>query len=1289
MTMREFLAQNGSAHSDAWPIAGDDDADAPHDAFSVSGAVFIESIEPERTSSLRGRTSRDEHAAIEDVACSNESVVSQSVGAPDSDCASEIPDAPQPVEVQEDGEPSVRGRLRDSPRDSSDMLFASTPRHHLVGRSTDPMRIGEESQDATIASSKQAQLWSTGGVLKVKELLSPLPQRQVQAVLNLDGDVIPEWTYLFHREWVETLVCCSTWLFPSGAPSRMMEQLSIDILRKLNDSKHASNSRLEHIAVYRSSIVVTMGVELYMSSWGPMELLVTLVTNESPICVNACHMTQSTAQRLIVCAKGFVADSRELFGWDVYDNVLGSVRAFLARTPEVECPIERFVCPECLQTMHPKKAAVLECEIDTPESMSFVWCTHGHRVNAGLVRGEAHKHVEASSRHSASLLRREDFDAKLLRSVVTVTVSHAENLLECGSGFIADRARGLVVSASHMVELTRHSSKTHISIGVPMDGDGIEVWYAAEIAAIVESVGACVLRITGRVAASSSSNIPFLSDLPELPLACNSFMGENVRLIGYSQGGTRIFQPGSFMDCQPDVLRGYVCKYLSLQMANGSTRQETVVDGCGRVIPGHSGGPCLNASGEVVGMLSRSDDFDRGRWYLVPFSHLSALLHIARAESRTTESECRPARAMSSHSGQSFSPVGEFEYSWPRRTAHVPTLRVSPPSLRHTFLHGCSVDRERTTMREFSALDRPPPSQGDWSSAGIHWMNLIHSSLQQRHVSVVANLKSDVSPVWNYQFSARDGMVYAERVALCSTWLFPNGAPRNLMERLSLAIVSKLGALSNARTYQLEQVAWYGSSLVVVEKLFLPQVPPDNQWVSVELLVTLVNNASDLVVDNCDMSDARAQKLIACAKGFVGSKGELTRRGGYQSVVLKTVRALISKEATRFPEGVCPERFVCPDCLQESNPKNASSWDGQSIRSASAAFFWCKHGHRIATKLICGEVNELAARSTRSALLLRQRCIAKWRSSVVIVAVCDATGPLDVGCGFIADGKRGLILTAAHTVKLVAQVASGIEIRIGMWRECDDKVDFRFVAEVSVWGSAKVVDACVLRISRVRRMKICRGAKHYVSQRVSQLDLPALDFASEYFRLQNVLLIGCNQGLEGVTPSRQFLDCQYDVLPGSVSKPSKIPISEGTLEELVVLGSSVIEGHSGAPCLNEIGEVLGILSRKDNFDAGRWFLVPFSNLRPLLQEARELCQPENGVVPNLQTARELAVRDELHGECRPTKEEVVTENLRGQGRGRGMTFPRWNWLRCFCVVPCCFRRACAVGTSERNPASKD
>lgn len=57
--------------------------------------------------------------------------------------------------------------------------------------------------------------------------------------------------------------------------------------------------------------------------------------------------------------------------------------------------------------------------------------------------------------------------------------------------------------------------------------------------------------------------------------------------------------------------------------------------------------------------------------------------------------------------------------------------------------------------------------------------------------------------------------------------------------------------------------------------------------------------------------------------------------------------------------------------------------------------------------------------------------------------------------------------------------------------------------------------------------------------------------------------------------------------------------------EIVVI-CPTIGGHSGGPCVNQQGEVIGILSRVDPADKQRCYLVPTSEFNPLIKEAKRV-----------------------------------------------------------------------------------
>jgi V8-like Glu-specific endopeptidase len=83
-----------------------------------------------------------------------------------------------------------------------------------------------------------------------------------------------------------------------------------------------------------------------------------------------------------------------------------------------------------------------------------------------------------------------------------------------------------------------------------------------------------------------------------------------------------------------DFARGYVCKKFVTGEESGYLRhrfkpREEIVVIC-PTIGGHSGGPCVNQQGEVIGILSRADPAENQRCYLVPATEWKALVKKAK-----------------------------------------------------------------------------------------------------------------------------------------------------------------------------------------------------------------------------------------------------------------------------------------------------------------------------------------------------------------------------------------------------------------------------------------------------------------------------------------------------------------------------------------------------------------------------------------------------------------------------------------------------------------------------------
>jgi hypothetical protein len=237
-----------------------------------------------------------------------------------------------------------------------------------------------------------------------------------------------------------------------------------------------------------------------------------------------------------------------------------------------------------------------------------------------------------------------------------------------------DNKRGLIVTASHTLirmegegafgEYYYGSKNAKALIGlIPQnagnnndDPEGpqktstaVFKYFAEIVSDDVDNMDACVLKIKTKLEKDIEENceisavheIPLLDKkdikrekIPKLPVTTQCEVEEEVRVLGFNQGGEGLFNPGSTLNRVVDFAKGYIVRSFRV---NESTRQgrrtfiprhEVVVNA--PTIGGHSGGPCVNKLGEVIGILSRADPADKGRCYLVPTSEFMSLVNKSK-----------------------------------------------------------------------------------------------------------------------------------------------------------------------------------------------------------------------------------------------------------------------------------------------------------------------------------------------------------------------------------------------------------------------------------------------------------------------------------------------------------------------------------------------------------------------------------------------------------------------------------------------------------------------------------
>jgi CBS domain-containing protein len=260
----------------------------------------------------------------------------------------------------------------------------------------------------------------------------------------------------------------------------------------------------------------------------------------------------------------------------------------------------------------------------------------------------------------------------LFPSVVIVGLwdNEKKEIVNVGSGFIANKKLGLVVTAGHiffdMAEGSSFGAPYHglrnasAIIGVIPNGKknnttAVFRYVAKIVADDIHNMDACILKITSRLE-SDVHNHELIAEQPKIPLenlqeeSLSSLnitkryeIEQAVRIIGFNQGGEGRLKMGEHVNTASDFALGYICKQFKIISDDSSTSsddsssseegifmpREEIVVMC-KTIKGHSGGPCVNDDGKVVGILSRSDPVDRQRCYLVPSSEIKLLISKAK-----------------------------------------------------------------------------------------------------------------------------------------------------------------------------------------------------------------------------------------------------------------------------------------------------------------------------------------------------------------------------------------------------------------------------------------------------------------------------------------------------------------------------------------------------------------------------------------------------------------------------------------------------------------------------------
>ena len=566
-----------------------------------------------------------------------------------------------------------------------------------------------------------------------------------------------------------------------------------------------------------------------------------------------------------------------------------------------------------------------------------------------------------------------------------------------------------------------------------------------------------------------------------------------------------------------------------------------------------------------------------------------------------------------------------------------------------------SIEKAFLGGKEYAKLDDPVDTKP-------HEVTIVENVEDEETKSKFFFLPSLLGPcepsdAWTYKTSD------SWKTTLCHSILYPDGIPPGLMERLTASVLSSIYAVTNKREGSLvnapggQPLATYEGNMTVKEVLcwrtafyikigtLVRSTDGTQKESMVEIFTHLADRESHLCVGSRYMG-VGMRRLITSGRGQVGDGGRKIWKGGYLLVLKCVQRVMEAYGGLEFEK-----QGICPECLAKKPIAEASSWDQMTIRAAvmnAEGMLRCQHGHRVDTRLVAGPIDALTPKVQPEVVGETVVPVKDILRAVVVIGLWDGrTGKVvRVGSGFIADKKRGLIVTASHTLiniwgdtnypygesyygltqgKVVIGVIPEKETGKGNGK---DMAVFRYFAKIvskdpSLDRGECHLDACVLRITTRMENDVggngdgCGDQPERLllndEKAMKREQLQSLPITQKCELDEQVRILGYNQGGEGLLGPGESLNRFVDFARGYVcmkfahgeDDPSSASRRDRfkPREEIVVI-CPTIGGHSGGPCVNQQGEVIGILSRADPAENQRCYIAPSYEWKALVKEAK-------------------------------------------------------------------------------------
>ena len=344
-------------------------------------------------------------------------------------------------------------------------------------------------------------------------------------------------------------------------------------------------------------------------------------------------------------------------------------------------------------------------------------------------------------------------------------------------------------------------------------------------------------------------------------------------------------------------------------------------------------------------------------------------------------------------------------------------------------------------------------------------------------------------------------------------------------------------------------------------------------------------------------------------------------------------RVLIGTDQEETPRNTAPP--VSPKAVKKLSFVDSTDYPADSTNGNAVDHFYDD------------DESEFGGSSCAAAELGPGESTRRLLGAVVMVGLWDGAerNVVSVGSGFVVDRKRGLIVTAGHTLMNIANadckfgedyfgLVHGKAV-IGVIPENNDASDssstgqnvavWRYYAEIVAKDPAMKsrechLDACVLRISSRLEDDVdgdAKGCGHQTGILLKGRERGMLKQKLQYLKTtesvevdEEVYVFGYGQGCTGLRSPNEKVKRSMDFAPGQVCEKVTVDSQEQTFglfkphEEIAVSSHiAVIRGHSGGPCVNPKGHVIGIVSRggKDNV----CYLSPASAWLHLVKDAKK------------------------------------------------------------------------------------